>query len=91
MQLSGSKAFRDHRGYTAEVVEWLARQKARASGAAALVTTEKDAVRLGQLAGQIPSDLPLKTATLSIEIEEETKVVDWLMDRIRLANPANRL
>jgi tetraacyldisaccharide 4'-kinase len=47
---------------------------ARAAGATALITTEKDLVRLGKLSSSFPEALPLKTAGLRIEIEDENRV-----------------
>ncbi len=80
----GSKSFRDHYDYTDRIVEWLLEQAKRV-GAQALITTEKDAVRLGALASALPTRLPLKTARLQIEIEDEEAALDWLVRRIASA------
>jgi len=69
--------FRDHHRYTKADVERLV-GAARAAGGATLVTTEKDLVRLGGLAEL----LPLKTAGLRIEIEDEEQAVLWLQNRL---------
>ncbi|HUN83220.1 MAG TPA: tetraacyldisaccharide 4'-kinase [Terracidiphilus sp.] len=85
-QIVARKAFRDHDGYTQHTVERLAEQ-ARSSNAFALITTEKDLVRLGSLALAFPPDLPLLTARLSIEIQDETAVVDSLLESLDFAPP----
>ena len=72
-----ASAFPDHHGYTRPIlIAWLA--QARAAGAAALVTTEKDAVRLERSA-RIPSRLPVQNRALRIEIEDEPAAIDWLL------------
>lgn len=67
-------AFPDHHNYSARDLERLASQ-AQAAGATALLTTEKDRVRLGANA----ASLPIKTVTLRIEVEDEAVIVDWLL------------
>ncbi len=74
-------AFADHHRYTDADVERLL-SSARKAGAKALITTEKDQVRLGSLAAGFPDDLPLKTARLRIEIEDEPAAIGWLAERI---------
>jgi tetraacyldisaccharide-1-P 4'-kinase len=74
-------AFPDHFRYTPLILEHML-DEARAAGAKTIITTEKDLVRLGKLALAFPSSLPLKTAHLSVEIEEEGTVLDWLIDRL---------
>ena len=73
------KAFPDHHPYTAKDVEQLT-ESARKAGAVALVTTEKDRVRLGKLASGFPNSLPLQTARLTVELEDD--VAEWLMSRL---------
>ena len=80
--VAACNAFRDHHRYTREDVDRLI-AAARATGAIALVTTEKDAVRLGALASVFPSEMPLKTAHLSIGIDGEASALDWLIGRLR--------
>jgi tetraacyldisaccharide 4'-kinase len=81
LRLAQRIAFRDHHRYTARDIRVL--QKAASdAGAAALITTEKDLVRLGQLAGSFPASLPVLTAGLRIEIADETDAVDGLLARI---------
>ncbi|MGA3130737.1 MAG: tetraacyldisaccharide 4'-kinase [Terracidiphilus sp.] len=71
-------AFADHHCYTARNLERMA-AAAQKAGAAALLTTEKDRVRMGALAEGLPASVPLKTARLRIEIEDEAAAIDWLM------------
>jgi tetraacyldisaccharide 4'-kinase len=82
--VAGRRALRDHHRYTAgDVAALLGR--ARAAGAAALVTTEKDAVRMGALVAGFPAELPLRTAGLTTAIENEGAAVDWLLERLGAA------
>jgi len=75
LQLAVRTSFRDHHRYTAADVQRLL-SKAAAAGASALVTTEKDFVRLGKLVSDFPHSLPLKTAVLRIEIEDAAETLD---------------
>jgi tetraacyldisaccharide 4'-kinase len=84
VQIAVRRAFPDHYRYTDQIVEWLVKQ-ARASGARAFLTTEKDAVRLGPLALAFPPDLPLKTARLTLEIRDQGTALDSLISLIRKA------
>jgi len=77
LRLAARRAFRDHHRYTAADLGRLAAE-AKAAGAGALVTTEKDAIRLAGL--QAP--LHLLTAGLRTEIEDEAAALEWLMERI---------
>jgi tetraacyldisaccharide 4'-kinase len=74
-------AFRDHHRTTGADLKRLA-SAARKAGATALVTTEKDLVRLGELSAALPESLPLKTARLRIEIEREEEAIEWLLGRL---------
>ncbi len=78
VNVAARKAFRDHHRYTRDDIKTLL-ATARSAKAAALITTEKDAVRLGPLVLAFPSDLPLVTANLHTEIEEPDAAVDWLI------------
>jgi len=83
LQIAVSKAFPDHFTYkTADLERLIA--DARAAGALALVTTEKDLARIGGLTSAFPADLPLKTARLRSQIENQQEAVDWLADRLRI-------
>jgi tetraacyldisaccharide 4'-kinase len=81
LRLARQVVFRDHHPYTTGDLDRLL-ASARAAGAAALVTTAKDQVRLTSLIASLPPDPPLLTAGLRIEIEEESGVLDWLITRL---------
>lgn len=81
LHLASRVAFADHHPYADHDIDCLL-DAARSVHAAALVTTEKDLARLGKLAGRIPEALPLVTAKLSIEIEDEAAAIDWLFARL---------
>jgi len=78
LHVAARNAFRDHHGYTRGDLDKLF-AAARTARAAALITTEKDAVRLGDLTSAFPADLPLNTARLHIEIENADAAIDWLV------------
>jgi tetraacyldisaccharide 4'-kinase len=80
LKLANRTAFADHHRYTEKDLERVV-ASARSSGAAALITTEKDRVRLGKLAASIPQLLPLLTAGLRIELDNDA--LDWLENRLR--------
>jgi tetraacyldisaccharide 4'-kinase len=82
LRLAARIVFHDHHRYTAADLDRLL-AAALAAGATALITTEKDQVRLGKHAASYPESLPIKTARLSIEIEDESAAIDWLADRLR--------
>jgi tetraacyldisaccharide 4'-kinase len=82
LRLAQRRAFRDHHRYSAADVRHLS-SAAQKAGVTALITTEKDHVRLGPLASAFPSTTPLQTARLSIEVEGQDAAIDWLMDRIK--------
>lgn len=81
LQLAARIAFRDHYRYTGGDLEQLRRQ-ARAAGAATLVTTEKDRVRLGTLGEASVGPLSIQTAPLRVQIEDEDTAIDWLIHRV---------
>jgi tetraacyldisaccharide 4'-kinase len=81
LRLVVKKAFRDHYEYTEQVLDWVAGQ-ARRAGATAVITTEKDSVRMGMLAARFRTDMPLKTAGLRAELAEEAASLDWLCARL---------
>jgi hypothetical protein len=72
LQLAAHFAFPDHHRYTSADLKRLG-ASAHQAGAAGIVTTEKDLVRLGQLPSALPAWLPLQTARLPSMIEDETK------------------
>jgi len=76
--VKGVTAFRDHHRYTARDVASLA-SAARASGAGALVTTEKDAVRLLPFR---PLPITVLVAPLVVRIEPAGAFREWLAARL---------
>jgi tetraacyldisaccharide 4'-kinase len=81
LRIAARIAFPDHHRYSPRDLDRLA-AAAHETGVAAIITTEKDQVRLGSLSSHLPASLPLKTARLRIEIEHETEAIDWLVDRL---------
>jgi tetraacyldisaccharide 4'-kinase len=84
LQVAARIAFPDHHRYTSADLKHLI-NTSRKSGAAALITTEKDKVRLGKLYSAFPESLPLKTAGLRVEIEREDEAIEWLVNRLKQA------
>jgi tetraacyldisaccharide 4'-kinase len=72
-------AFRDHHRYVQHDLDCLM-DAARNVSATAFITTEKDLVRMGPLVASLA--LPLQTAKLSIEIEDESASLDWLLNKV---------
>jgi tetraacyldisaccharide 4'-kinase len=89
LRIAARIPFPDHHRYTARDMDRLV-SAARTAGAAAFVTTEKDRVRLGELAAGFSELIPLKTAGLRIEIEDEGPTVDSLADQVRLMQRPHR-
>jgi tetraacyldisaccharide 4'-kinase len=81
VKLVSKTAFADHHNYTAADLARI-ESAARAAGATALLTTEKDRVRIGALAATLPASLPLHAVPLRVEIEDEKAAIDWLINRI---------
>lgn len=82
----GTLAFRDHRRFTKHDIQRIAKA-ARASSAAIILTTEKDAVRLA------PHDLegiPTASVPLIVGIEPPDGFRDWLLARLRTSHLAAR-
>jgi tetraacyldisaccharide 4'-kinase len=77
VDVAGIKAFRDHHRYSQDDLDSLAARAGRC-GASALLTTEKDAVRL---AGLTPP-LPMLTVGLRTEVEDEAAAMEWLIARL---------
>src|SRR5271166_3706209 len=84
LKIALRQAFPDHHRYTAPDLERLA-AAARHAGATALITTEKDLVRLKALASTLPKSMPLSAVRLRIEIENQAAAIDWLVELIRPA------
>jgi tetraacyldisaccharide 4'-kinase len=79
--VSGSLGFRDHHRYRARDVAHIV-EAARGSGAAGILTTAKDAVRLAPL-GPLP--LPAGVAGLDVEVEPAEGFRVWLLERLARA------
>jgi tetraacyldisaccharide 4'-kinase len=77
--------FRDHHPYTIRDLTRLL-SSARDVGAAALITTEKDCVRLAPLAGLLSDSLPILFARLQVEIEDEAGALQWLESHLKQAS-----
>lgn len=77
VKLVGKIPFPDHHFYTQRDLHRL-HEALRTTGATILLTTEKDAVRLGGTAGS----LPLKTVLLRTEIEDKAAALEWLLGRL---------
>jgi tetraacyldisaccharide 4'-kinase len=75
----GTLAFRDHHRYSQRDIRRIARA-AKASAAAIVLTTEKDAVRL---AACDLGDLPIASVPLHVTIDPADPFRDWLLARIR--------
>ena len=80
-QLAGSIAFGDHHVFKPADIDRIA-AAAHRSGAAAVVTTEKDAVRL---AGMNLSAIPFAAVPLQARIEPADRFATWLTARLELA------
>jgi len=74
-------AFPDHHYYRAHDIDCIL-EAARTTRASGFVTTQKDRLRLGNLAPSFPESTPLITAKLRIEIEDEDAALAWLMGRL---------
>ena len=79
--LVGEYAFPDHYTFTPEILKELI-SDACSWGATALLTTQKDMMRLGKLAELITANLPLLPVRLTTEIEDIESVLDWLEDQL---------
>ncbi len=82
LHIAARITFPDHHRYTADDLKRLISAAGKA-GAAALITTEKDLVRMGELSSDVPDSLPLKTAGLRVEIKQEEEAIEWLKERLK--------
>lgn len=73
--------FADHHRYTARDLDRLL-ALARKNSASALITTEKDWVRMGPEVARLRSAMPLHTAVLRTEIDDESSALAWLEWRL---------
>jgi len=77
-------SFRDHHRYTVEDAARIARD-AREAGAAFVLTSAKDAVRLREV---WTDDLPLHIAELELELDRPDDFARWLIDGVTHARAA---
>jgi len=84
LRLAARVVFPDHHSYTIGDIQRLIAME-ECSGASALITTEKDKVRLEMFSDHFPGYLTLKTARLTAEIENEAAALDWLSSRFASA------
>jgi tetraacyldisaccharide 4'-kinase len=84
-EIAGAMDFRDHHPFDARDVTRIT-AAARAAGAAIVLTTEKDAVRL--TACNL-GELPIAAVPLVVGIEPADRFRDWLLGRLREARIRN--
>ncbi|MGA2560636.1 MAG: tetraacyldisaccharide 4'-kinase [Terracidiphilus sp.] len=84
-RLSACKAFPDHHRFSERDARQLIAE-AKATGAAALFTTEKDLVRMGRFAEHFANDLPMQAVSLRIAIEQEDEKLDAVIHRLMSAS-----
>jgi len=80
-EIAGTMAFRDHHRYRARDLERLS-AAAKSAASAIVLTTEKDAVRLGPLN---LDGLPIASVPLVTGIEPQARFTDWLSERLAAA------
>jgi len=80
LDLAACKPFADHHAYQPNDLLQLANLAAESR--ATLLTTEKDATRIGALAHLLPASIQLRTVGLVTEIEDEDAALDWLLTRL---------
>jgi tetraacyldisaccharide 4'-kinase len=81
LHLASRIAFADHHRYDQHDLDCIL-DAGRSINASAFITTEKDRVRLGLHASSFAQSCPLRTAQLTIEIEDQDAAVDWILDRL---------
>jgi tetraacyldisaccharide 4'-kinase len=77
--IAGTMAFRDHHRFGAADLQHIV-AAARRAGADAIVTTEKDAVRLESC---MPAPIPVAVAPLQLMVEPAAAFAEWLAARLR--------
>jgi tetraacyldisaccharide 4'-kinase len=83
LRITARVPLKDHHWYTEGDLRRLDKE-ARNTGASALVTTQKDSVRLPEFRWSAP----LFTARLRTEIEDSAAAIEWLAQRFRAASAA---
>ena len=84
LRLVARIAFRDHHRYTSRDLDRL-QAAAFSIGATGFITTRKDEIRLRSTA--LRGGSPFLTAGLHIEIEDQSRALDWLIDQVHGSNP----
>lgn len=90
LSLAAEISFADHHQYSVYDVERLI-AAAQSANATALITTEKDEVRLGNFVSDFRARLPLKTVSLQISIQEEEAAMTWLEESLKGARRIEEL
>ena len=88
--LIGRRAFRDHHHYSVPELEAIT-QAAGGCGAAVILTTEKDFVRLGsdpRTGTGVRPQLALPIVAVPLEVTIEPSFQPWLAERLRAARPS---
>ena len=82
VSVAETKSFSDHHRYTRKDMEVLL-SSARAEGADAFVTTEKDAVKLdARLRRQLEQSIALHIVKLTVTLQDEAQIIEDLRKRI---------
>jgi tetraacyldisaccharide 4'-kinase len=89
VRIAARFAFRDHHRYTRADLKRIV-DAALSAEATALLTTEKDRLRLGKLSAAFPESLALKTASLRVVIEHADEAIDWLANRFTVSQETGR-
>ena len=85
--LAGRRAFGDHHRYSGREIDEVARE-ARSAGAAVMLTTEKDMVRLAPIPGAGAGTTPPIVA-VPLHVSIEPAFAPWLAERLRAARAAS--
>jgi len=88
LHLASRIAFADHHRYLQHDLDCIL-DAGRSINAAAFITTEKDRVRLGPHAASFTESCPLRTAQLTIEIDDQDAAVAWMLDRLSIIPKSN--
>jgi tetraacyldisaccharide 4'-kinase len=79
MELADAISFPDHHRYSQRDIDRLLKAKVKA-GARGFITTDKDAINLGELAVQLRT---FETAGLELELENEGRAIDSMLSTLR--------
>jgi len=82
LALAARHAFRDHQQLGAAELALL-KSLIEKTGAATLITTTKDHVRLGAMASELDRIAPLHVADLRVELDEPASIAVWLRSRLQ--------